>query len=202
MIIALWRGRGCLISCSNISTADVREVPLGGCRDLQAVALRQRVLRDVTDCHRSATTLLAKLAIPFGLGPVAMSLGCSAWQLQAARAAASRRAVRAVYSYACPIAEVGAIRPDLVSALYRQGPRLVAEMIAQRAKPASGAAAAGRSRRAGTRYRTTALVVGGAGVRVGRATSGCKPRWAWDSGAGLRTRLAIRPCSQRARCPT
>ena len=66
--------------------------------DLQAVALRQRVLRDVSSIDLSTELFGKRWALPVGLGPVGLSgLYARRGEVQAARAAAAaERAVRAV----------------------------------------------------------------------------------------------------------
>ena len=58
--------------------------------DLQAIALRQRVLRDVSDIDLSTELLGTRWAMPVGLGPVGLSgLYARRGEVQAARAAAA-----------------------------------------------------------------------------------------------------------------
>src|SRR3954452_20952858 len=57
--------------------------------DLQAIALRQRVLRDVSKIDLSAELLGKRWSMPVGLGPVGLSgLYARRGEVQAARAAA------------------------------------------------------------------------------------------------------------------
>ena len=67
--------RGCRTSCSNISTA-VRTTKSRFARnveDLQSIALRQRVLRDVSTIDLSTELFGKRWAMPVGLGPVGLS---------------------------------------------------------------------------------------------------------------------------------
>ena len=59
--------------------------------DLSAVALRQRVLVDVSDIDLSTTLFGREQSMPFGLGPVGLSgMYARRGEAQAARAAAAR----------------------------------------------------------------------------------------------------------------
>src|SRR6476469_7369958 len=58
--------------------------------DLQSIALRQRVLRDVSSIDLSTELLGRRWAMPLGLGPVGLSgLSARRGEVQAARAAAA-----------------------------------------------------------------------------------------------------------------
>src|SRR3954452_10178890 len=76
--------------------------------DLQAVALRQRVLRNVSAIDLSAELFGQQWAMPVGLGPVGLSgLYARRGEVQAARAAAAGGVPFALSTLsACPIAEI------------------------------------------------------------------------------------------------
>ena len=78
--------------------------------DLRAVALRQRVLRDVSTIDLSVELFGQRWAMPVGLGPVGLSgLYARRGEVQAARAAASANVPFSLSTLsACPIREVAA----------------------------------------------------------------------------------------------
>ena len=94
--------------------------------DLQSVALKQRVLRDVSSIDLSTELFGQRWAMPVGLGPVGLSgLYARRGEVQAARAAAAAGVPFALSTLsACSIDEVARAAPLLVPALHRQGPRL------------------------------------------------------------------------------
>ena len=81
--------------------------------DLQAVALRQRVLRDVSAIDLSTELFGQKWAMPVGLGPVGLSgLYARRGEVQAAKAAAAAGVPFALSTLsACSIAEVARAAP-------------------------------------------------------------------------------------------
>ena len=89
--------------------------------DLEAVALRQRVLRDVSQLDLTAELFGTQLAMPIALGPVGIAgLNARRGEVQAARAA-ERAGVPFCLSTvsACPIAEVaGALQRPFWFQLY------------------------------------------------------------------------------------
>src|SRR5919205_897781 len=78
--------------------------------DLQSVALRQRVLRDVSAIDLSTELFGRKWAMPLGLGPVGLSgLYARRGEVQAARAAAAAGVPFALSTLsACSVGEVAA----------------------------------------------------------------------------------------------
>src|SRR5438874_13399022 len=81
--------------------------------DLQSVALRQRVLRDVSAIDLSAELFGQRWAMPVGLGPVGLSgLYARRGEVQAARAAAAAGVPLALSTLsACSIEEVAKAAP-------------------------------------------------------------------------------------------
>jgi len=106
--------------------------------DLQAITLKQRVLRDVSTIDVSAELFGKRWALPVGLGPVGLSgLYARRGEVQAAKAAAAANVPFALSTLsACSIAEVAAAEPGFWFQLYIVKDReFVADMIA-RAKAA------------------------------------------------------------------
>src|SRR5882757_3588474 len=81
--------------------------------DLQSVALRQRVLRDVSTIDLSIELFGQKWALPVGLGPVGLSgLYARRGEVQAAKAAAAAGVPFTLSTLsACAIAEVAKAAP-------------------------------------------------------------------------------------------
>src|SRR5437868_2368263 len=106
--------------------------------DLQSVALKQRVLRDVSTIDLSTELFGQRWAMPLGLGPVGLSgLYARRGECQAARAAAAARVPFTLSTVgACSLREVAATGHVPWYQLYFVKDRgFVAEMIA-RAKAA------------------------------------------------------------------
>ena len=85
------------------------EVTLGrNVADLEAVALRQRVLRDISDIDLSTSLFGQRLAMPVALGPVGLAgLYARRGEVQAARAAEAAGVPLTLSTVsACPLAEV------------------------------------------------------------------------------------------------
>ena len=78
--------------------------------DLQSIALRQRVLRDVSDIDLSTELFDHRWSLPVGLGPVGLSgLYARRGEVQAARAAAAANVPFALSTVsACSLREVAA----------------------------------------------------------------------------------------------
>src|SRR5436305_3737690 len=110
------------------------EVTLGrNVADLQAIALRQRVLRDVSAIELSAELLGKRWAMPVGLGPVGLSgLYARRGEVQAAKAAAAAGVPFALSTLsACSIDEVARAEPGFWFQLYIVKDRgFVRDMIA------------------------------------------------------------------------
>jgi L-lactate dehydrogenase (cytochrome) len=149
--------------------------------DLEAVALRQRVLRDVSDIDLSAELFGRKWAMPVGLGPVGLSgLYARRGEVQAARAAAAANVPMALSTVSgCSLHEVAASGHVPWYQLYFvKDRRFVADMV-ERAK-AEGCEAL---------ILTVDLAVPGSRYRDYRAAGGglrrmaqllARPEWLWD----------------------
>ncbi|HWI77136.1 MAG TPA: L-lactate dehydrogenase [Sphingomicrobium sp.] len=151
--------------------------------DLEAVALRQRVLRDVSKLDLSAELFGRKWAMPVGLGPVGLAgLYARRGEVQAARAAAAANVPMALSTVSgCSLNEVAASGHVPWYQLYFVKDRgFVADMV-ERAK-AEGCEAL---------ILTVDLAVPGSRYRDYRAAGGgprrtaqllSRPQWLWDVG--------------------
>ena len=168
------------------------EVTLGrNVDDLRSVALRQRVLRDVSDIDVSTELFGRRWTMPVGLGPVGLSgLYARRGEVQAAKAAAAAGVPFSLSTLsACSIGEVARAAPLWFQLYIVKDRGFVAEMIA-RAKDAGCGALLLTVDLAvpGTRYRDyrsglTGAMAGSAN-RFGQVVR--RPGWAWD--VGLRGR--------------
>ncbi len=156
--------------------------------DLQAVALRQRVLRDVSAIDLSAELFGQRWSMPVGLGPVGLSgLYARRGEVQAATAAAAAGVPFALSTLsACSIGEVAKAAPLWFQLYIVKDRGFVADMIA-RAKDAGCGALLLTVDLAvpGTRYRDYRS--GLSGSLKGRASRMrqvlSRPDWAWDVAA-------------------
>jgi len=157
--------------------------------DLQAVALRQRVLRDVSSIDLSTELFGKRWAMPVGLGPVGLSgLYARRGEVQAARAATAAGIPLALSTLsACPIAEVakGAGAPIWFQLYIVKDRGFVADMIARAKEAGCGALLLTVDLAVpGTRYRDYRS--GLSGSMAGRASRMrqvlSRPDWAWDVG--------------------
>ena len=151
--------------------------------DLQSIALRQRVLRDVSSIDLSTELIGRRWAMPVGLGPVGLSgLYACRGEVQAARAAAAAEVPMVLSTVsACSLREVAASGNIPWYQLYFVKDRgFVAEMI-ERAKQEKCAAL----------FLTVDLAVPGSRYRDARAAGGglrrwaqllARPAWLWDVG--------------------
>ncbi len=149
--------------------------------DLQSIALRQRVLRDVSAIDLSAQLFGKSWAMPVGLGPVGLAgLYARRGEVQAARAAAAANVPFALSTVgACSLREVAASGNVPWFQLYFVKDRgFVAEMI-ETAKAA----------RCGALILTVDLAVPGSRYRDARAAGAglrrtiqlaSRPQWLWD----------------------
>jgi L-lactate dehydrogenase (cytochrome) len=168
------------------------EVTLGrNVADLAAVALRQRVMVDVSALDPSTTLFGERLAMPVALAPVGLAgLYARRGEVQAARAAAAAGVPFCLSTMsACPIDEVarGTGRPFWFQLYMIRDRGFMAEMLAK-------ARAAGCTTLVftvdlpvpGARYRDVRSGLTGAPGLLGqlwRAGQGClRPRWAIDVG--------------------
>jgi len=156
--------------------------------DLRSVALRQRVLRDVSEIDLATELFGKRWAMPVGLGPIGLSgLYARRGEVQAAKAAAAARVPFCLSTLsACSIEEVARAEPGFWFQLYIVKDRgFVSDMIA-RAKAAGCGAILLTVDLAvpGTRYREYRSGMSGSirnpGSRVLQSVA--RPRWAWDVG--------------------
>jgi L-lactate dehydrogenase (cytochrome) len=152
--------------------------------DLQAVALKQRVLRDVSAIDLSIELFGERWAMPVGLGPVGLSgLYARRGEVQAAQAAAAAGVPFTLSTLsACPITEVARQAPLWFQLYIVKDRGFVSDMIA-RAKDAGCGALMLTVDLAvpGTRYRDYRSGLSGSlggGSRVQQVIA--RPRWAWD----------------------
>ena len=151
--------------------------------DLQAIALKQRVLRDVSNINLSTSLFGHEWAMPIGLGPVGLAgLYARRGEVQAARAAAAANVPFSLSTVgACSLREVAASGNIPWYQLYFVRDRgFVANMI-ETAKEAGCAAL----------ILTVDLAVPGSRSRDARAAGGglrrmlqlaARPEWLWDVG--------------------
>jgi L-lactate dehydrogenase (cytochrome) len=156
--------------------------------DLADVALRQRVLVDVSDIDLSTTLFGRRQSLPIALGPVGLSgMYARRGEAQAARAAAAKGIPACLSSLSvCAIEEVAASCADPIwFQLYMIRDRgFMAELLA-RAKEAGCAALVFTVDlpMPGARYRDAHSGMSGPGARWRRlAQALTHPRWAWDVG--------------------
>jgi L-lactate dehydrogenase (cytochrome) len=163
------------------------EVTLGrNVEDLRAVALRQRVLRDVSNIDLSTELFGRRWAMPVGLAPVGLSgLYARRGEVQAARAAATADVPFSLSTLsACSIGEVARSGSPFWFQLYIVKNRdFVSDMI-ERAQAAGCGALLLTVDLAvpGTRYRDYRAGLSGSirgpGARTWQALA--RPSWAWD----------------------
>jgi len=156
--------------------------------DLQAVALRQRVLRDVSRIDLSTELFGHKWEMPVGLGPVGLSgLYARRGEVQAAKAAAAAGVPFALSTLsACSIAEVARAAPLWFQLYIVKDRGFVRDMMAQASEAGCGALLLTVDLAVpGTRYRDYRSGLSGS-VR-GRASRASqilrRPDWAWDVAA-------------------
>ncbi|MEO6225671.1 MAG: L-lactate dehydrogenase [Sphingomicrobium sp.] len=152
--------------------------------DLRAVALRQRVLRDVSEIDLSAELFGRRWAMPVGLGPVALSgLYARRGEVQAAKAAAAACVPFSLSTLsACGIGEVASAEPGFWFQLYIVKDReFVRDMIAAAKAAGCGALLLTVDLAVpGTRYRDyrSGLSGGGGTGRLAQAVR--RPAWTLD----------------------
>ena len=151
--------------------------------DLEAIALRQRVLRDVSDLDLSVELFGRKWAMPVGLGPVGLAgLYARRGEVQAARAASAANVPMALSTVSgCSLHEVAASGNVPWYQLYFVKDRgFVADMV-ERAKAEGCEALILTVDLAvpGSRYRDY-RAAGGGPRRIAQLLS--RPDWLWDVG--------------------
>lgn len=156
--------------------------------DLSDVALRQRVLRDMSDLDLSITLFGERMALPIALAPVGLTgMYARRGEVQAARAAAGKGIPFTLSTVSvCPIEEVApAIDRPMWFQLYVLRDRAFMKDALERAK------AAGCSTLVftvdmpvpGARYRDAHSGMSGPHAAMRRyLQSFTHPRWAWDVG--------------------
>ena len=151
--------------------------------DLQSIALRQRVLRDVSEIDLSTELFGKRWAMPVGLGPVGLSgLYARRGEVQAAKAAAAANVPQVLSTVsACSLREVAASGHVPWFQLYFVKDRDFVASLIERAK-AEGCEAL---------FLTVDLAVPGSRYRDARAVNGvlsrlggylARPGWLWDVG--------------------
>ncbi|MBA2635395.1 MAG: L-lactate dehydrogenase [Sphingomonas sp.] len=158
--------------------------------DLEAVALRQRVLRDVSSIDLSAELFAQRWSMPVGLGPIGLAgLYARRGEVQAARAAAAAGVPFALSTVgACSIGEVAKAGVPFWFQLYIVRDRaFVRDMIAKAREAGCGAlvltvdlAVPGSRHRD---YRSGLAVSAGLAGKLNRLSQvAARPGWAWDVG--------------------
>ncbi|HEX5318584.1 MAG TPA: L-lactate dehydrogenase [Stellaceae bacterium] len=160
------------------------EVTLGrNVEDLRTIALRQRVLRDVSAIDLSATLFGREWAMPVGLGPVGLAgLYARRGEVQAARAAAAANVPMALSTVSgCSLREVAESGHVPWFQLYFVKDRGFVAQLIETAKAAG----------CGALILTVDLAVPGSRYRDYRAAGGglrriaqllARPEWLWDVG--------------------
>jgi L-lactate dehydrogenase (cytochrome) len=154
--------------------------------DLRAVALRQRVLRDVSSIDLSAKLFGQRWSMPVGLGPVGLSgLYARRGEVQAAKAAATAGIPLALSTLsACSIEEVAKAAPLWFQLYIVKDRGFVANMIARARAAQCGALLLTVDLAVpGTRYRDYRSGLSGSLGGVNRRLQVLRrPGWAWDVG--------------------
>lgn len=160
--------------------------------DLADIALRQRVLRDMSDLSLEAELLGERMAMPVALGPVGLTgMYARRGEVQAARAAASRGIPFTLSTVSvCPIEEVApAIDRPMWFQLYVLKDRGFMRNALERAKAAGVTTLVFTVDMPvpGARYRDAHSGMSGPHAGLRRVLQAAThPRWAWD--VGLRGR--------------
>ena len=154
--------------------------------DLQSIALRQQVLRDVSDIDLSAELFGERWAMPVGLGPVGLSgLYARRGEVQAARAADAGVPFTLSTLSACGIAEVARAAPLWFQLYIVKDRDFVRDMIARARGAGCGALMLTVDLAVpGTRYRDYRSGLSGslAGNFSRLRQVAARPDWAWDVG--------------------
>jgi L-lactate dehydrogenase (cytochrome) len=159
--------------------------------DLEAVSLRQRVLRDVSNLDLSTELFGQRLAMPIALAPVGLAgLNARRGECQAARAAEAVGIPFCLSTFSlCPIAEVTrAVTRPIWFQLYMIRDRgFVRDLLAEaRDSGCSALVFSVDMPVPGSRYRDYRSGLAGAPGILGSIRRFCqavaRPRWAWDVG--------------------
>ena len=153
--------------------------------DLQSVALKQRVLRDVSAIDLSTELFGRRWSMPVGLGPVGLSgLYARRGEVQAARAAAAAGVPFALSTLsACSIGEVARNAPLWFQLYIVKDRAFVSDMIARATEAGCGALLLTVDLAVpGTRYRDYRSGLSGSMAgKVNRFRQVfARPDWAWD----------------------
>jgi L-lactate dehydrogenase (cytochrome) len=153
--------------------------------DLQAVALKQRVLRDVSDLDLSTELFGKRWELPVGLGPVGLSgLYARRGEVQAAKAAQAAGVPFTLSTLSgCSIGEVAKAAPLWFQLYIVKDRGFVSDMIARAKEAGCGALLLTVDLPvAGTRYRDFRAGISGSmrgpGARTWQVMQ--RPDWAWD----------------------
>jgi len=153
--------------------------------DLQSVALKQRVLRDVSSLDLSTELFGKRWGLPVGLGPVGLAgLYARRGEVQAARAAAAANVPFTLSTLsACSIDEVAKAAPLWFQLYIVKDRGFVADMIARAKQAGCGALLLTVDLAVpGTRYRDHRAGLSGSMrgpvSRLGQVLR--RPDWAWD----------------------
>lgn len=151
--------------------------------DLESVALRQRVLRDVSSIDLTSELFGQRYAMPVGLGPVGLAgLYARRGEVQAARAAAAADLPFVLSTVGgCSLAEVArAGKPPWFQLYFVKDRAFVERMIEDAAKAGSEALILTVDLAVpGSRYRDSRAA--GGGLRRGLQLA-ARPGWLWDVG--------------------
>ena len=155
--------------------------------DLQSIALKQRVLRDVSSIDLSTELFGKRWAMPVGLGPVGLSgLYARRGEVQAAKAAASAGVPFALSTLsACSIDEVARQAPLWFQLYVVKDRGFVSDMIGKARQAGCGALLLTVDLAVpGTRYRDYRTGLSGSARgklnRLGQVLA--RPDWVWDVG--------------------
>jgi L-lactate dehydrogenase (cytochrome) len=159
--------------------------------DLEQIALRQRVLRDVSSADLSTELFGQKIALPLALAPIGLAgLNARRGEVQAARAAEQAGVPFCLSTVsACPLAEVAqnTSKPFWFQLYMIRDRGFMRELLAQaRASHCSALVFTVDMPVPGSRYRDYHTSLAGAPGLAGaihRTWQGAmRPRWAWDVG--------------------
>ncbi len=159
--------------------------------DLEAVSLRQRVLRDVSNLDLSTELFGQKLALPIALAPVGLAgLNARRGECQAARAAEAAGIPFCLSTFSlCPISEVtrAVTRPFWFQLYMIRDRGFVRDLLAEaRDSGCSALVFSVDMPVPGSRYRDYRSGLAGAPGILGSIRRFCqavsRPRWAWDVG--------------------
>jgi L-lactate dehydrogenase (cytochrome) len=159
--------------------------------DLRDIALRQRVLRDVSDIDLSTTLFRQKLAMPVALAPIGLAgMNARRGEVQAAGAAELAGIPFTLSTVsACPLAEVraGTTAPFWFQLYMIRDRVFMRDLLAQaKAAKCSALVFTVDMPLPGSRYRDYRSGLAGAPGLAGSLRRGwqgaMRPRWAWDVG--------------------